>query len=1032
MQNGHSNGNKIYWGSLAEYRQDPEILKKQEEEFYSKPQAFFEAAEQGKEFEVSRRDLLKIGGAAIVFAAAACARRPVEKIVPYLNAPEQIVPGKPTWYASTCGGCSAGCGILVKTREGRPIKLEGNPAHSLNKGKLCARGQASVLDLYDPDRARHPYKVFRSQTEPQKIDWQTADSEIAYSLGTVKGEVVLLTGTIHGPARLRLIREFTGAFPKSRQVVYDALSFGEIAKAQETCYGNSILPRYRFDRAETLVLLGADPLSEGHSVTEFAQGFGSQRKIRDKSMSKVISFEPAMSLSGANADLHYSVRPKDLFKVASGIAHQLVIIDGRSGLANEPSVTRALKDFSPAKVEEEVGLSHGTIEMVADGLWKKRGKGLVYSAGMASRTSAALELQITTNLLNTILENDGQTIDYGSSPSNQSSGTHSQMQALIADMKAGKVEVLFIHGTNPAYSLPDSAGFIDALKNVKTVVSLNDRLDETSVLCDYLLPSLHILESWGDAQPQKGLYSLIQPAIGKLHDNRGFEESILALAQKSKAGKLGERQISWHDYLKETWQQEIYQKQRGILTDFDEFWNSALRVGVFDTVDRTNEALPVRKFRVQALAYLRMPESTTDELGLVLYTPAMQYDGRANNNSWLMEMPDPVTKMTWENLALVAPKTAERLGLKEGQIVNLTSGEMTSAIPVHIQPGMHPEVVAVAVGWGRGKAGRVGDKAGINAFKWAKVYSDKWAFSALPLKLEKTEKIVRLATTQEHHSIHQRPIIYEASLDEYKEDPSAGKHGEEKLASMWPEHKYDGYRWGMGIDLNSCIGCNACMLACQAENNVPVVGKEQVIRGREMSWIRIDRYYSGNPENPEVVHQPMLCQHCENAPCETVCPVIATVHNEEGLNLQIYNRCVGTRYCSNNCPYKVRRFNWFEFTKDLASPLDLAFNPDVTVREKGVMEKCTFCTQRIRSAKEQAKAEGRKVKDGDFQTACQQTCPTDAIVFGDLNDPESKVSKMAQDERGFRVLEILNTKSSITYLTKIRNRPKTEKAGEHS
>ena len=1027
MENNQDNGRKIYWSSLAEYRQDPSFLQKQQEEFYSKPQAFFEAAGQGNDFELTRRDLLKIGGAALVFAAASCARRPVEKIVPYLDAPEQIVPGKPTWYASTCGACAAGCGTLVKDREGRPIKLEGNPSHPLNKGKLCARGQAAILDLYDPDRAKTPFKVFRSQTEPQKIDWQVADSEIAYALGTAKGEVVLLTGTLHGLARQRLIKEFIQTLPKGRQVVYDPLSEPELAQAQKICYGDPVLPRYRFDKAETLLLLGGDPLGGSHSVTEFGLGFGFQRKIKDKSMSKVISFEPALSLTGSNADQHYLVRPEDLLKVALGIALQLVAKEGRSEFRGDTQITNALRRYEPEKIEPETGLPEGTLRMVAAELWRNKGKSLVYSCGLASHTELALDLQIATNLLNSILDNDGQTVDYSQSPSQQSQGSDSEMLSLIKDMKAGKVEVLMIHGTNPDYTLPDSAEFKEALKNVKTVVSFNDRLDETGGLCDYLLPSLHFLESWGDAEPQKGLYSLLQPAIGKLHDNRGFEESLLSLAGKARLGKLGSRQISWYDYLKETWLNEIYQKHR-ILVNFEEFWNSALREGVFDTVDRTNDVSPPRKFKPEALKWISEPKKIATEFSLVLYTPAMQYDGRANNNSWLLETPDPVSKIAWDNFVSMAPKSAERLGLAEGQVVNLKSGETSSEIPVHIQPGVHPQVLAVAVGWGREKAGRVGNKIGVNAYKWARTNDNGLLFSGLPVQIEKTSKISKLASVQEHHNILRRPIIYEATLEEYRENPSAGRVGEEKLTSMWPEHKYETYKWGMAIDLNSCIGCNACMLACQAENNVPIVGKDQVLTGREMSWIRIDRYYSGSPDNPEVVYQPMLCQHCENAPCETVCPVVATLHNEEGLNLQIYNRCVGTRYCSNNCPYKVRRFNWFEHNQDLATPLDLVLNPDVTVREKGVMEKCTFCTQRIRSAKEEAKSQGRKVREGEFQTACQQTCPAEAILFGDLNDPESRVSRMARNERGYHVLEILNTRPSISYLTKIRNQKKAEKA----
>lgn len=1024
MESKKENLGRKYWSSLAEYHQEPEFVKNQQQEFFARPQAFFEAARAGETFEIGRRDLLKLGGAALVFAAAGCARRPVEKIVPYLNAPEEITPGKPNWYASTCGGCAAGCGILVKTREARPIKLEGNPEHPLNRRGLCARGQAALLDLYDPDRARYPLKVFRSETEPEKIDWQTADSEIAYALATAQKEIVVLTGTIHGPARQKVIKEFLDTYQRSRHVVFDVFSEEELLIAQKVCYGTGVLPRYRFDKAEIVVFLGADPLAGGHSVTEFIREVGLKRKIKDWAMSQIISFEPVLSLTGSNADRHYLVRPGDLLKVALALANQLVVVERRSEYAGRAEVINSLRDFEPGKVEQEVNLPGGTIKSVANQLWNNRTKSLVFTGGLACRTEAILSLHIVTNFLNSILGNDGTTVDYSQSPSQQSGGSYSALVSLISEMQAGKVEVLMIYGINPAYSLPTSAGFTEAIQNVKTLVSFNDRLDETSSLADYLLPSLHFLESWGDAEPQKGLYSLTQPAIEKLHNNRGFEESLLTLAQAVKSGPQNKGSITWYNFLKKTWEKEVYSKHK-VIADFEEFWTSALREGVFDTVDRTVESTPPRRFKTAALKLISEPKTKISDFSLVLYPPALQYDGRANNNAWLMETPDPVSKITWDNYLAVAPRTAEKLGLKENQVVFLTCYGFSCEIPVHIQPAVHPEVLAVAVGWGRQRVGRVGNKVGVNAYQWSVVNASGIRFSDLPAELKKTSRTFLLASVQGHNYINGRPIVYEASLSEYKENPSAGRSGEEKLISMWPEHKYEGHKWGMAIDLNSCLGCNACVLACQAENNVPVVGKDQVIKGREMAWIRIDRYYSGNPDNPEVTYQPMLCQNCENAPCETVCPVVATLHNEEGLNLQIYNRCVGTRYCSNNCPYKVRRFNWFENNQNLAVPLNLVLNPDVTVREKGVMEKCTFCIQRIRFSKEQAKDEGRAISDGEILTACQQTCPVEAIVFGDLNDPDSKVSKLIRDQRGYQVLEILNTKPAITYLTKIRNREET-------
>jgi len=1013
------NPHKKYWSTLSEFHQDAEFKKLQKEEFLSKPQSFFES-KGDNDITFSRRDILKLAGAAAVFAAAACARRPVEKIVPYLDPAEEIVPGKAVWYSSTHGGSDAGSGILVKTREGRPIKLEGNPDHPLNKGTLSATEQAAILDLYDPDRLRNPVKISQPSGQILKTDWKTADTEIAKALKSSKGKIVLLTGTIHGPAHKRLLREFLSTFPHAEHITFEALSEEEIFEAQELCYGNKILPRYRFNKAEVVVLLGADPLAGGHSKTEFAYGFGHQRKIRDEKMSKVISFEPALSMTGQNADLHYLVKPQDLIKVGLALAHQLIISENKSRFVSDLLVQNILKDYSAKKVETEIGLPEGTIQSVVADLRSARGKSLVYTGGLTVRDNSAIALHVVTNLLNSALENEGNIVDGVQSVSQQSQGSYSELINLISDMKAGRVEAVLIYGNNPVYSLPQSAGFEEALQRVKTRVYLGDRADETGWLCDFVLPSLHFLESWGDAEPQRGLYSLMQPTISPLHDNRGWEDSLLSLRREIKGSASGKEYTSWHDFLKDTWYKEIYLKN-DLVASFEGFWISALRQGLFDTVDRSVEKVSPRQFKTSALSKLDKIKKPDSKFTLALYTPAMQFDGRANNNSWLMETPDPVSKIAWDNYVNIAPRTADELGLQESDVVALTVNGVTQEIPVHIQPGTHPEVFTVAVGWGREKVGRVGNNVGVNAFRWSKIQNGHLLSSSLPVEIKKTGKQAKLANVQGHNYINGRPVIYEATLEEYQKNPEAG-HEKEELTTMWSTHKYEGHKWGMAIDLNSCIGCNACMLACQAENNVPVVGKEQVWRGREMSWIRIDRYYTGNPEHPEVVNQPMLCQHCENAPCETVCPVIATLHNDEGLNLQIYNRCVGTRYCSNNCPYKVRRFNWFDYNENLATPLDLVLNPDVTVRTKGVMEKCTFCIQRIREAKEKSKQVGVKVKDGDFKTACQQTCPAEAITFGDLNDPESKVSKLSKDPRGYHTLEVLNTRPSITYLTKIRNK----------
>ncbi len=1031
-ENGSENGKKQlrYWVSLEDFSGEPAVERVRQEEFFSKPETVMDELDKnGSAF--SRRDMLKLAGVAAVFAAAGCARKPVEKLIPYVNQPEEIIPGIPVWYASTCGECAAGCGVLVKTREGRPIKMEGNPDHPLNAGKLCATGQASVLNLYDPDRLRQPVKLSRPGGMKQEVTWQQADADIAPSLKAAGGKVRLLTGTIHGPARKRLIADFLAAFSGARHVIYDAISEEEIRAAQGISYGEAVLPRYRFDKADVLVLLGGDPLAGSHSPVEFARGFAAGRKIKNGSMSKVVSFEPMLSLTGSSADLHYQVKPEDLIKVAMGLANELVVIQGKSAFAGNAGVVSALRPYSEATVEKEVGLPEGSIKATAAELWKARGKSLVYAGGMVSNDRSAVGLQIAACFLNSALENEGVTVDGTLSPSNQSQSSLADMLDLIADMKAGRVEVLIISGANPVYSLPLSAGFAEGLKKVKKIIYLGDRVDETGEVADYVLPITHPLESWGDAEPQKGVFSLTQPALRPIFDSRSFEDSLISFARTARAGVLGSGTETFQDYLKSVWQKEIYNRYN-LAGTFEDFWKNALRQGVFSVRNKEGATIP-RRFKIGALAQIARPRKVDAPYRLSLWVSGIQQDGRHQNNAWLLETPDPVSKITWDNFVSVAPKTAEALGLAESDVVKLSASGVEAEIPVHIQPGMHPEVLAVAVGWGRKKSGRYGDNVGANAFAWGKIEKNRLVASALPVEITKTGKTNRLASVQAHNVMEGRPIVQEATLAEYRENPKAGhpEHKEE-LISMWKPHEYKAEKWGMAIDLNACIGCNACVVACQSENNIPTVGKDQVLRGREMHWIRIDRYYSGEPENPEVVHQPMLCQHCDNAPCETVCPTLATTHSADGLNQQIYNRCVGTRYCSNNCPYKVRRFNFYQYThfydEPGQSPLELVLNPDVTVRTRGIMEKCTFCVQRIREGRERAKELGKPLVDGGIVTACQQTCPAEAIVFGDLNNPESKVAQMAKETRGYQVLEVLNTRPAITYLTKIRNKEKGQEA----
>ena len=1018
-----------YWTSVADRDGDPELRALQAREFRTPSETATEIP--------SRRDFLKLLGAGAAFAAAGCARKPVEKVLPYVKAPEEVTPGNAVFYASTCGECPAACGALVKTREGRPIKLEGNPDHPLTQGRLCGRGQASLLNLYDPDRLKAPVMVDRATGKARAGNWGEIDQKTTRALQQAAEQgkmVVFLSSTLTSPSSGALIGEFLSTFSSSEHVVYDAVSSDAIARAQELSYGERLLPGYDFERAELVVSLGADFLGTWLSPVEFARAFSKRRRPESGAMGRLVAIEPSLSVTGTNADQRVRVRPEHLYPVAMAIANELLVRDPRGALAGDASVANALRAYPADRVESEAGVTQGTLTALANELWEARGRGLVVAGPQAAPATHAVALQVAVNVINSALGNEGATVNAAAS-SRQAQGSEEAMTRLVDRMRAGDVGVLLVHGANPVYTLPAAVGFNDALKRVPYVLSFADRVDETAVHGDAVAPGTHFLESWNDHEPRRGIRSLTQPAIGPLYDVRPFQESLLAWGRYVGKGPLASATSSWHDWLQARWRSEVYPAADAV-APFPLFWEGALRTGVVTLGAPAATSRPFRSASVTALpgsgeanGAAGSPGRLEGTLSLVLYAPNSIYDGRSANNAWLQELPDPVCKVTWDNVALISPSRARQLGLTgptesvlEGEVIVLDAGHAKVELPVQIQPGLHPDVVAVALGYGRSAAGRVGNRVGQNGFALAEATGGRIGIAGIPVRVQKTGRRAPVAVTQGHHRTEERPIIYETTFAEYQKDPHSGNESHGHLPSMWTRHKYAGHRWGMAVDLTSCTGCSACMVACRTENNIPAVGKQVVLQGREMDWIRIDRYYSGDPESPEVVHQAMLCQHCENAPCETVCPVLATTHSSEGLNVQTYNRCVGTRYCSNNCPYKVRRFNWFEYSRVPEKSLRLVLNPDVTVRTRGVMEKCTFCIQRIRDGKERAKALGIPVKDGDIQTACMQTCPTDAIVFGDLNDPESRVAKLAKNDRGYHVLEELNTLPAVTYQTKVRNR----------
>lgn len=1011
---------KKYWASLNHYHEDPEFMEKAQKEFLSSP--LQEGQEEPKE-GWDRRDFMKLMAASTALASSACFQRPMHKILPYVNQPEEITFGEANFYASTCQECSTGCGTLVKTREGRPIKLEGNPDHPMNRGGLCARGQASILNLYDPDRLKGPVTVTRGSMNTTAASWEEIDSQISQKLRQIKngsGKIRVLTETINSPSTLKIINDFLNGFAHGEHVVFDPISAENIIEAQEQSYGARVLPRYVFEKAKAIVSIDADFLGTWLSPVEFTKHFTKNRKLKDgKSLSKLITFESAVTITGSNADVRVPIRSQDGASIALALAHELA---SKHGLSVDGETLESLKKYSIANVAQATGVSAEALKATAEVLSKNQGQSLIVGGSPQSQNQNGLALQVAINILNSMLKNDGQTVDSSLSPSLQKAGKFSNMAKLIKDMKEGEVDALFIYKSNPIYHLPNSLGFADAARKVGLVVSFNDRADESTVVSHYICPDNHPLENWGDAQPQKNLYSLVQPTIRPIYNTRAFQDSLLVFNKKAALG-LGKLSASkdWHEYVQGHWRETIY-KSSSMIVPFELFWESSLRDGVFDAGKNRNSASSSRTPKAQALKS-NLPIDTKNEgMELVFYPQVAMMEGHNANNPWLQELPDPITRVTWDNYASVGYNVAQKLGLKDGDVVRVKTADTAMDLPALIQPGQHDGVVAVALGYGRESVGAVGKSIGHNMFKQAKAGKEIY-FSGMAAQVSKTGAKYTLASVQEHHSMEGRPIVKEASLKDFIENPHAGNEHHETLTTLWSGHEYKGYRWGMAIDLNSCTGCQACVVACQSENNVPVVGKDGVFRGRIMHWLRIDRYYTGTPDNPDIVHQPMLCQHCENAPCETVCPVIATVHSEEGLNQQIYNRCVGTRYCANNCPYKVRRFNWFDYnySGQMRYPLTLSQNPEVTVRSRGVMEKCTFCIQRIQEAKNVAANMDRKVADGEVKTACQQSCPGDAIVFGNINDSTHEVVQMAKSPRGYHVLEELNVRPSITYLTKIRN-----------
>lgn len=975
-----------YWRSLDELH-NPAEFKKTE----IKLEMDAKRATQKKASNASRRDFLKTFGFSIAAATVvASCKRPVNKAIPYLVKPEEVSPGMANYYASSYFEGNEYCSILVKVRDGRPIKIEGNNLSSISKQGTSARVQASVLNLYDDARFKTPLKRGKATT------WQEANAYISKKLAQLNREnkkVVLLSSSIISPSTKKVIQQVQQTYPNIKVVEYDAVSASGILQANKLSFGQAFIPDYRFENAKVIVSFGADFLGTWLSTTEYTKGYSAGRKVLHKNdeMSRHYQFETGMTITGSNADVRFPIKPSEEKTILTALYYQLLQAKGTVTITAPGSPV--------------------DLKSLADDLLENEGKSLIISG------SNDRDTQLIVNAINNLLGNYGSTI-----LQNKALNTHKAIDAdfenLLTELKDKKIGGLLCWGVNPVYNHPKGKEIRELISATDLSVSFSDRNDETTEACHWVCPEPHYLESWNDAEPKTGMYSLTQPTIAKLFDSRQVQESLLLWT--------GVEAPNYYEFIKNNWKENLAGLQSEF-TDAPIFWNDVLQKGVFEPT--TIPATELRYSENGLADAISISESNKTGWEVALYQSVALADGSAANNPWLQELPDPIAKISWDNFAAVPVKWAEENGVINESVISINGIEL----PVFVQPGQAANTISVALGYGRKIAGKVGDGVGKNMFELTSIEKGAKKLWLSGAEVKTTSKTFDLAISQTHHYMEGRPIVRETTFNEWKIDPAAGnelkKEHEKHDISLYPEPEFKGHHWGMAVDLSSCIGCGNCSVSCQAENNVQVIGKEQVRNRRIMHWIRIDRYFSNDAENPEVYHQPVMCQHCDNAPCENVCPVSATPHSDEGLNQMAYNRCVGTKYCINNCPYKVRRFNWFQYVQnpkfDYASNSDLGrmvLNPDVTVRARGVVEKCSFCVQRIQEKKAEAKVAGRKIEDGEIQPACVQSCPADALVFGDMKNPESKISKYFENERNYHLLEELHTLPSVGYLTKVRNK----------
>lgn len=968
--------------------------------------------------DVNRRNFLKLAGLSGVSAAlSGCAQQPsTDKLIPYLVPPDHTVPGVSAWYATVCRECPAGCGVIVRTREGRAVKVEGNPQHPINHGRLCARGQASLQGLYNPDRIKQPLR--RSASEQwQPIAWEEGEQLLAEKLKALRAagktdRLVIVTPLVTGSLQ-RLIKDSLAALGGGRHIRYEAFSYEPLRAANRLTFGREAIAEYLLDEAEVLISFGADFLETWLSPVNYAGAFARMHALRNGKIGTFVHIEPRLSLTAANADQWVMIKAGMEAVLALSMLHVIIEEGLNTTRANVELIRGWVAGFTPEAAAEKTEVSAERIRQLARMLAQAK-SGLAIAGGVATCGHNATMTAIAVNLLNYVTGNLGKTVRFDAEASIGQANSFADMLALIHAMNAGEVDVLILHDVNPVFTLPHAAGFEAAMRKVPFVVGLSSFMDETIANTHLVLPTHTPLESWGDYEPRAGARGLMQPVMQPVFDTKSAGDVLLSLLKQ--VDETASEKFPWetfHSYVQDVWKQ-VHQGVAGD-EDFLTFWQEALRRG---GLWQARSSEPVR-LTLSALETASVePTFEGDGLHLMVYPSSHHFDGRGANKPWLQEITDPLTKIAWDNWIEVHPETARQLGLTDGDVVRVSSPYGQIELPVYVYAFMRPDVVAIPFGQGHTQYGRYAQHRGANPAALLspqpEAISGGLAWQAVRVQLQKTGRRHDLVSSEGSRTQAGRGIAQVVSLTEALHPPPRDV---QHVPDMYPAHAHPEHRWGMVIDLQACIGCNACVAACYAENNLAIVGKEQMKRRREMAWIRIERYIEGTPQQPDVRFVPMTCQHCDNAPCEPVCPVYATVHTDEGLNAMVYNRCVGTRYCSNNCPYKVRAFNFFDY--QWPEPLNWQLNPDVTVRARGVMEKCTFCVQRIVEAQDRAKDEQRPVRDGEVIPACAQTCPTDAIIFGDLNDLTSRVAQRSSDPRGYRILEQLNTKPAITYLKKI-------------